>query len=206
MATYRSIAASETDANSPVTQTLMEALADNPTAIAEGAANAPVVTSGWHPYDNIIMGDGNDGVFYDHSVDGTVSSVESPTFEDGYEYKVVCVGLSPTIPSVSLRFELREETDVAYNLTLSLGSGGIATLDKLYAEAITYLPRLSREVHMMSGKLVHTQVGTDVAGFSDTRGSDFGSAQKADKVRVSFSGGDIDNGKMYLFRRRDHLT
>lgn len=41
MATYRSIALSETDANSPVTQTLMEALADNPTAIAEGASGAP---------------------------------------------------------------------------------------------------------------------------------------------------------------------
>lgn len=41
MATYRSIASSETDANSPVTQTLMEALADNPTAIAEGASGAP---------------------------------------------------------------------------------------------------------------------------------------------------------------------
>ena len=41
MATYRSIAASETDANSPITQTLMEALADNPTAITEGATGAP---------------------------------------------------------------------------------------------------------------------------------------------------------------------
>ena len=44
MATYRSIAASETDADSPVTATLMEALAENPTAIAEGASGAPRVS------------------------------------------------------------------------------------------------------------------------------------------------------------------
>jgi hypothetical protein len=41
MATYRAIAASEVDADSPVTATLVSALAENPTAIAEGAAGAP---------------------------------------------------------------------------------------------------------------------------------------------------------------------
>ena len=41
MATYRTIAASEVDPDSPVTSTLMGALADNPTAITEGATGAP---------------------------------------------------------------------------------------------------------------------------------------------------------------------
>lgn len=41
--TYRSIAASETDPQAPVTSALMKALADNPTAIAEGAAGAPKI-------------------------------------------------------------------------------------------------------------------------------------------------------------------
>lgn len=43
MATWRTIAASEVDPDSPVTATLMQALADNPTAIAEGASGAPRV-------------------------------------------------------------------------------------------------------------------------------------------------------------------
>jgi hypothetical protein len=43
MATYRTIASTETDAASPVTTTLVSALANNPTAIAEGAAGAPRV-------------------------------------------------------------------------------------------------------------------------------------------------------------------
>lgn len=43
MATYRAIASTEVDADSPVTETLMTALADNPTAIAEGASGAPKI-------------------------------------------------------------------------------------------------------------------------------------------------------------------
>ncbi len=43
MTTYRTIASTETDADSPVTVQLMTALADNPTAIAEGASGAPRV-------------------------------------------------------------------------------------------------------------------------------------------------------------------
>jgi hypothetical protein len=206
MATYRSIAGSETDANSPVTQTLMEALADNPTAIAEGATDAPVVNAGWHPYDNIIMGDGNDGVFYDHSVDGNVSSVETPTFVDGYEYMVVITELSPTASAQSLEIQLHEETDNAYNLTITIGGGGIQLNEKLYSRVYTELPRLAREVHMLRADTVHTVSSTNFAGSNNVQGSDFGSSQKADKIRIRWTTADIDGGKMYLFRRRDHLT
>lgn len=41
MATWRLPATTETDANSPVTQELMEALANNPVALAEQASGAP---------------------------------------------------------------------------------------------------------------------------------------------------------------------
>lgn len=44
MATWRDIAATEVDADSPVTATLMSALANNPVAIAEGASGAPPLT------------------------------------------------------------------------------------------------------------------------------------------------------------------
>lgn len=43
MASYRDIASTEVDANSPITATLMAALANNPLAIAEGAIGAPRV-------------------------------------------------------------------------------------------------------------------------------------------------------------------
>lgn len=43
MATYRSIAASEVDADSPLTATLMDALANNPVAITELDSTAPKI-------------------------------------------------------------------------------------------------------------------------------------------------------------------
>ena len=46
MTTYRSIDPDELDHKSPVTEPLMVALADNPTAIAEGAAGAPRIRAG----------------------------------------------------------------------------------------------------------------------------------------------------------------
>ena len=43
MATYRSITTTETDPQAPLTSSLLKALDANPTAIVEGAANAPKV-------------------------------------------------------------------------------------------------------------------------------------------------------------------
>lgn len=45
MATWRDIAASELDANSPVTATLMQALSDNPIAAFEGRSGAPKLST-----------------------------------------------------------------------------------------------------------------------------------------------------------------
>lgn len=46
MASYRTIADSEVEANAPLTEALVTALRDNVTAITEGAAGAPRVVSG----------------------------------------------------------------------------------------------------------------------------------------------------------------
>lgn len=43
MATWTTVASTDLDADSPITQALMEALYHNPTAMAEGAAGAPTV-------------------------------------------------------------------------------------------------------------------------------------------------------------------
>lgn len=46
MATYRNPSTGELDHKSPVTETLMQALANNPTAIAENADGAPEIVRG----------------------------------------------------------------------------------------------------------------------------------------------------------------
>ena len=45
MTTYRTVAADEIDHQSPVTETLLTALRDNPVAITEGASGAPRIVS-----------------------------------------------------------------------------------------------------------------------------------------------------------------
>ncbi len=94
MATYRAIAATEVDPDSPVTATLMEAAANNPTAIAEGASGAPYSGSAIRPHDGVTVGDGNDGLLYDFAVDGAVASVQTPNFVSGYRYTLRVVNSS----------------------------------------------------------------------------------------------------------------
>jgi len=60
MATYRAIAASEVDADSPVTATLVSALAENPIAIAEGAAGAPRIKYLAGTVGSLLFGTGPD--------------------------------------------------------------------------------------------------------------------------------------------------
>lgn len=48
MTTFRTVSDAEIDHKSPVTETLMTALRDNPSAIAEGADGAPKIRYGAH--------------------------------------------------------------------------------------------------------------------------------------------------------------
>ena len=94
MTTWTEIPTTQLDQDSPVTQPLMGALRDNVRASAEASTGAPVAAAGWHPYDIVDVGDGNDGLIYDHSISGTVSTVETPDFDDGYDYHIVFESVS----------------------------------------------------------------------------------------------------------------
>ena len=90
MTTYDESAVSNTVIahKKPITLQQGRALRDNPIAISEAATGAPVVVAGWHPYDMVKIGDGNDGVFYDFAVHGTQATITTPDFADGYEYAI----------------------------------------------------------------------------------------------------------------------
>jgi len=88
MTTYRSIASTETDPDSPVTATLMQALADNPTAISEGETGAPYLGAVGHPYTGVLVGDANTGILYNFAVDGPAASIQTPDFQVGYRMSI----------------------------------------------------------------------------------------------------------------------
>jgi hypothetical protein len=207
MTTYRAIATTETDADSPVTATLVGALANNPTAIAEGATGAPINQTGWHPYDAVMVGDGADGVFYDHSVDGSQSSVETPDFEDGYEYRVIASDVSHSGGATNHAPVLQMYLATSASYSDAVEGEACSAGNTVDFDAVFHASRLIENVHLVSGP----QRYDDGAGgeFAYLSGGVYsGTAQKIGKARVRMrepgttNYANIDAGVMRLYRRR----
>ena len=180
------------------------ALRDNPSAVAEASTGAPVVFAGWHPYDKVSVGDGKTGLFYDFSVTGTVSSIVTPDFEDGYEYRLVGLDLKHNyiLGNAVLRLEAYKETNAAYKLVKDTASGSSGNFYGYYAEF--HLPRVASVAHFVmtlanKGNEYSVGVGLDTDMYLSP-------AQKLLRARLIFSTGSIVGGKAYLFRRREYAS
>jgi hypothetical protein len=178
------------------------ALRDNPMAMAEAATGAPVVFAGWHPYNKVAVGDANSGVIYDSAVNGTVASVETPNFEDGYEYRLLAANLSHNAGSASLRLELYFEVASAYSGGyVTALTGGSTT--QFYVDAEILFPRVSRRGHL-------TRIVAGVGSTLDTAQNLLTTASSAAdtvlKARLIFSSGSVDGGQVWLMRRREYIS
>lgn len=206
MTAYAAIANGDIDQDSPVTQPLMTALRDNPIATAEGSVDAPITAAGWHPYDAINIGDGNDGKIYDFATDGSVANLVSPDFADGYEYRFVIVDISGATSSADFRVEMYRETTAGYDTATAIFSMGV-TASVGYTGMITIPhPRLSRKSFLAERTtFVDDSAGGTASGGAATV-SHGATAEKILRFRFSWSAGNIDGGVIYMLRRRDPLT
>ena len=172
------------------------ALRDNVAAAAEAADDAPVLVAGWHPYDMVKIGDGNDGVFYDFAVSGAVASVETPVFDDGFEYAIRVAGISSTANAAALVIDLYKEAAASYqNVYTSVADiGSSANLVDGWIEV--RCPRLPKRVHAIEF-FVSINI-TALAGIAPMYDA---TVQAISKARVRFSAGNIDAGRIYLYRR-----
>jgi hypothetical protein len=182
--------------------TTVTALRDNPSAIAESASGAPVVFAGWHPYDKVSVGDGKTGLIYDRAVDGVISQVVTPDFEDGFEYRLICVDMSHNSAS-NRAFELwlYQSPVGAYAKATDFGdnnSGANYSLD-----AIINIPRVSAKAHNV---LYAANVNDSASGQSAAVVRDVSTAQKILRARVKFNFDSIDAGQVYLHRRREYIS
>lgn len=224
MPTYTAINDTQIQPEAPVTSELMTLLRDNPIAVAEVSNTAPLASGVWHPYDMVTVGDGADGIIYDHSVDGTQSTITSPDFEDLYEYMfmfdVTCnfstvVG-SGTYAEAGFKVDLYRETDAAYSTVGSLVDVATADpaaslttgLSKVVGTVNVILPRLTKKVHQATGTL-YTEatslgngfnVGLSVGVFYDS------TLQKTLRARFTktsaTTSGSFTGGTIAMFRRR----
>jgi hypothetical protein len=180
------------------------ALRDNPVAIAGAASGAPIDVNSWHPVDKVTVGDGKTGLIYDHAVNGTLSTIETPDFEDGYEYRILASGLSHDNASArTLRIQLYFEVSATYS-SLYTTTNTASNSDFFDMDAEILLPRVSRWVHLARVMAsITTSVQTTVNGASAAAS---GNAEKVLRARLSFSAGSVDGGKVWLFRRREYAS
>lgn len=202
MTTWTTIANSAVAVGGIPSSATVTALRDNPSAIAETSSGAPVVFAGWHPVDKISVGDGKRGVLYDFSIDGTVASVVTPDFVDGYEYRIVVSDLSHNNSfDSSFLIELYKETSASYADAINTGTLSNTASVSVDSEIMT--PRLSLKAH--SVRSVYSVNGNVGSGFTATVAYN-ATAQKVSKARVRFGSGSIDSGKIWLFRRREYAS
>lgn len=177
------------------------ALRDNPVALIEGANNAPVNQAAWHPYNKVVVGDSYDGLIYDFAVNGSVTTITTPDFEDGYEYKVTFSGLSY---SSGLSYTL--SADFIYADTGSTGT--LFTFGPIDGPGYA----MSGDVKYTNARVDHTKKIAFGAASWTTIGSDGEDIKiqaysgKIARARFRWQGSSFDAGKMWLFRRRDYAS
>lgn len=200
MTTYSTISNASVAVGAIPSSTTVTALRDNPIAISEASSGAPVMVSGWHPVDKVTIGDGKAGLIYDSSTTGIVASVITPDFVDGYEYRIFADNLSHDNASAqSIIVEFYHEPAGSYVIYANVGNFSAANQTSFDAQPL--LPRVGKNANFLNwfyrfGSSVVSAVEMQVTG----------SVQKILRARIRFSAGSIDNGKIYLMRRREYIS
>jgi len=192
------------------------AFRDNPIAIAEQSSGSPILFSGWQAYDKVSNGDAARGLLWDFAVSGTRTSVETPNFEDGWEYRIIAIGLSASTGGGGGRVDLYGETSASWDTVSGFGLMGTGDFSSFDVELL--LPRLVKNAHFArnSGgyyttststwnETTETPTATNCVGPSST--NYYTTAQKILKARAVIGiTQSLDAGKVYLFRRREYAS
>lgn len=197
MTTWTSISNAAVAVGGIPSSSTVTALRDNPSAIAEAASGAPIVVSGWHPIDKVTIGDGKTGLIYDGAVNGTVANVTTAPFEDGWEYRISCQGLTSSGTGGLIAYVLWEGETVYDSIFLGGSSSANASFETEFV-----LPRIAKNWH---GNFLITSRGSSIS--DSVRWFAYNvTAKKLSRFRILFNLNNITGGKVYLFRRREYAS
>lgn len=154
----------------------------------------------WHPYNRTAVGGSETGIFYDHSVDGTPASIETPDFVADFDYMVVFTGVGTATLTAGMGFEVYKDTDAAYGSLSNIGSSTLVTTND----------HLNGYVSMQNPKgWSRSRAGVSYAVQSEAEiASDFvavldNTVQTYSKMRFTLAGGrNFGAGQVALLRRR----
>lgn len=164
-----------------------------------------VVTNGlylhetaWHPYDMASPNDGADGLLYYQATSGAVASIVTPDFEDGYEYRLAIFNLGHSSgSSQTFRVSLYAESSAAYQTAVAM-TGSVASATRIHGFIDLPVVRALKSYQLIQNQMNGATVLTEISAMP--------SAQKVTKAKLDYSGGNIDNGTVYLFRRRSFYS
>lgn len=196
MTTWTTISNAAVAVGAIPSSTTVTALRDNPIAIAEASSASPVNVYGWHPYDKVTVGDGKQGVIYDYSISGAVSSIVSPDFVDGYEYRFF------GFIEEGISIDLYREVSASYSATNALPS--IFDGDGWF-DFVIEAPRIARQFHTLTGTITRTGNLAPVALLVKAPTSGAPALSKITKIRFN-STSPTAAGKVWMMRRRDFAS
>ena len=217
MTTYTSISNALVAVGAKPFATTVQALRDNPLAIAEATSGAPVVAAGWHPYNKVTAGDANTGLIYSFAVNGAQATVTSPDFEDGYEYAFLLNHISASSGTTNtMRINMYRQTTAAYAGVQAISAatigGSVTSTPGLSGWVEINRPRQVLRAHSLAVATCLADSSATVtpgAGIDQTLFVAHGStAQKILRAQFSMTPNNIGsaNGpcEIYMFRRRDY--
>jgi hypothetical protein len=183
----------------PILGSTGAALRDNIPAAAHGEAGAPITGAGWHPYDAVDVGDGATGLIYDSAVNGSVASITTPDFEDGYEYAAHWNGLTLGNGNTLRLAVNRSVSGNVTSWTVVTGNTG----ETICSGVATFIrPRVVLNAHIIqTATYAHAGANAEGAASATDRGLSYATAQKLNRAIFTNSGGSITAGKMWLLRR-----
>ena len=180
---------------------------ENPTAIAEGAANAPVQTAAWHGYDIVTVGDGNTGEIYNFSTDGAVATVETPNFESNFEYRILGFNVGLASNGLASAWNIDALIGGAWtNIASTTTSGTVSTAGRFDFDCYIKSPTRSRKfVAAEYTAYADWQIAPGSGTSSETTVTVLGSANTVTRARVRYGTGvNIGKGTILMLRRREY--
>ena len=179
----------------------VQAFRDNPLAIAEGASGAPVLSSGWHPYNKVTIGDAATGIIYDSAVNGAVADITTPDFADGWEYKIVARLLGHGSGSArSLTVSGYDGTNYRAFITTATFTSSLP----IGFDAEFMSPRFAQSQHL--GLFINT-VAAGMSMFYPPTAGPGDPTFKLDRARLTLSSAtNISGGRVWFMRRRCYRT
>lgn len=194
------------DQDSALTQPVMFALRDDPLAIAEGDASAPPMASAWLNYTGTGTAAQTLTAIYDFSVHGTVATITSPDFADGWEYLFWFDEVTTSGGATDdLRIEAYRATSAAYAGASTILTDATNSIVRGYLAV--HAPRSVRNFHRLeAGVTDGTAANSNTLVPASTETSVglivHATAQKLLNIRFSWTVGSFNGGKIYMMKRQ----